>query len=473
MTFMPSPHAYALAKPLRHKRILAAAGGWMRRHQRLIRSLQWGVVAVYAVLLIVPNLVPLPDRTAHVWNNITVFAQFVFWGIWWPGVLLSMLVFGRLWCGVLCPEGALSEFASRHGRQRAIPRWVRWPGWPFAAFLLTTVYGQLVSVYQYPAPALLILGGSTVAAIGIGFLYGREKRVWCRYLCPVNGVFGLLSKLAPMHYAVDRKAWDACPPDSAAREAFNCAPLVPVRTMESCSACHMCGRCSDFRSAVHLEARAPNSEIVEVSERTATFWDSALIIVGLLGTATAAFQWSSSPWFVTLKQFFAGWLIEHDTIWPLETSAPWWLLTNYAGHNDVMTVLDGAVCLLYIGLMTAAITVAVSLPLALSVRLAGPLRLKGFHHLSHALIPLAACGVILGLSATTVTLMRADGFDLTWLPQIRFAAIAGSLAWSLWLAGRIAYRRSASWPRTALATAGFALAALAPITAWVFMFWIW
>src|SRR5260363_431808 len=55
-------------------------------------------------------------------------------------------VFGRVWCGILCPEGALSEFASRHGRSRPIPRWMRWGGWPFVAFSITTVYGQMVSV---------------------------------------------------------------------------------------------------------------------------------------------------------------------------------------------------------------------------------------------------------------------------------------------------------------------------------------
>jgi len=57
-------------------------------------------------------------------------------------VLLSVVLFGRLWCGLLCPEGALSEWASRHGRGGGVPRWMRWGGWPTLGFLLTTLYGS-------------------------------------------------------------------------------------------------------------------------------------------------------------------------------------------------------------------------------------------------------------------------------------------------------------------------------------------
>ena len=176
---------------------LARLGEAMRRHRRAIVALQWIVVLFYLVLLTVPAFMPLPQSGARILSNLTLFAQFAFWGIWWPFVMLSMMLVGRVWCGVLCPEGALSEWASRRGLGRAIPRWMRWSGWPFVAFACTTVYGQLVSVYEYPKAALLVLGGSTVAAIGVGFVYGRGKRVWCRYLCPANGVFALLDDSAP------------------------------------------------------------------------------------------------------------------------------------------------------------------------------------------------------------------------------------------------------------------------------------
>src|SRR5690349_17905022 len=106
------------------KALINSLGNCLGRHQRFIRNLQWLIILVYAFLIIVPASLSLPDDTASLFHNLTVFAQFVFWGIWWPFVLLSIVLFGRLWCGTLCPEGALSEWANKHGRQKAIPRWM-------------------------------------------------------------------------------------------------------------------------------------------------------------------------------------------------------------------------------------------------------------------------------------------------------------------------------------------------------------
>ena len=452
---------------------LAAAGDWLRRNQRALRWLQWSVVAVYAFLLIVPAVMPLPGNAAHIWDNVTLFARFVFWGIWWPGVLISMLLFGRLWCGIMCPEGALTEMASRHSRGRAIPRWIRWPGWPFAAFVLTTVYGQMISVYQYPLPVLLILGGSTVGAVLVGYFYGRNHRVWCRYLCPVNGVFGLLAKLAPMHYGVDREQWQRVPPRAGRTTHVICAPLVPLRTMESASACHMCGRCAGFRDSIELRARPPGSEIVTVSARAATSWDSLLILFGLMGVAVGAFHWSSSPWFIAVKQGAAGWLVEKGVFWPLEHGLPWWLLTNYPAHNDIMSILDGAVLLGYIAATAVAMSAAIGLPLMAAARLLGSSwNWQRFHHLAHGLLPLAACGVILGLSAQSVSLLRSDGLRLLWVGDVRAVALAFSATWSLYLIWKIAGQYRDGFRRAAPAFFG-AAAIAAGIVPWLLLFWIW
>ncbi len=305
-------------------RQLTRLGHAMRRHGALIRKLQWLVVLVYAALLVIPALLPLPPGSARLLDNLTLFAQFVFWGLWWPFVLLSIVLFGRLWCGVLCPEGSLSEWASQHGLGRGTPRWMRWGGWPTLGFLLTTLYGQLISVYDYAQAALLILGGSTLAAMLVGYLYGRGKRVWCRYLCPVSGVFALLAKLAPLHFHVDEQRWRENQPPHLPPP--NCAPLLDIRRMRGASACHACGRCSGQRDAVRLIARSCNEEIVEYGREDANAWPVRLLLYGVIGLAMGAFQWTVSPWFVTLKQYLAEWLVEREIFWPLQADAPWWLL---------------------------------------------------------------------------------------------------------------------------------------------------
>ena len=476
---------------------IAGLGDWLQRHGTLIRRLQWGVVLAYAVLIVVPALLPLPDETARVFNHLTVFAQFAFWGIWWPFVLLSMVLLGRVWCGVLCPEGTLTEWASAHGRNRAIPRWMRWGGWPFLAFTLTTVYGQMISVYQYPGAALLVLGGSTVAAVVVGYWYGREKRVWCKYLCPVNGVFGLLAKLAPLHYAVDGDAWRRSygrnVPFNSGQSAvpaaklipvialapvtpLNCAPLVAIRKMEGASDCHMCGRCSGHRQAIQLQWRSPNHEVVVLGARSATGWQTLLILVGLLGVALGAFQWTVNPNLVAVKQGVAGWLIDRDIFWPFLENAPGWLLTHHPQLRDVFSWLDGGLLLAYLAGMAVLMGVGLSLPIAIATRLLGHWSTQRFYHLTQALLPLTACSVFLGLSSLTVQLLKNEGVPVFWAGAVRAGLLVASTLWSLGLCCAIVQRTPVTgWQscRKGLAVFAFTPAIAMINCAWFLMFVVW
>ncbi|MGB6241916.1 MAG: 4Fe-4S binding protein [Castellaniella sp.] len=462
---------------------VAQVGDFLRDHQRAIRAIQWLIVGFYLALLIIPALLPLPDRTASVFNNLTVVAQFAFWGVWWPFVLVSIPLLGRAWCGLFCPEGTLTEWASRHGRGGAIPRWMRWGGWPFVAFSLTTIYGQLVSVYQYPWAVAAVLGGSTVAAMIVGWLYGRNKRVWCKYLCPVNGVFNLLAKLAPWYYRVDAQAWRA---PVRRTESINCAPLLPLRHMEGAAECHMCGRCSDYRGAITLSPRSPEAEIVLVADGSG--WQTMLIVFGLMGLAVGAFLWSASPWFVTLKQTMAAWLINRDMYWPLADNAPWFVLTHYPQVNDSFSWLDGTVILLFIFGAACAVGGATFGGLWLADRVLpertypgvrdqnGHLlrsRLAGVHKLAQGLIPAAGVGVFLGLSATTLTLLQHEGVPTGWANPVRFTLLALALAWSLRFEWRLAGLRTGQSWRKGLAVGAVAVGLLPFIWAWLLFFVLW
>ena len=493
-----------LAQPLtfmphRARGQLARLGDWMAAHRRAIVAIQWVIVLFYAVLVVLPAFLPHPnpearlfssdfgaasfvdpefcatdgsaappqDKTpyAALWHErLVLLAQYLFWGVWWPFVILSMMFVGRVWCGVLCPEGALAEFASRHGRGLSIPRWLRWSGWPFVAFVLTTIYGQLVSVYEYPQAALLILGGSSVAAAAVGWFYGKGKRVWCRYLCPVSGVFALLARLAPVHFRVDRERWNRYPARTA---AVDCAPLLSVSHLQGMAQCHACGRCSGHREAVDLAWRAPNAEIL--GARTASTPEALLLIFGMLGVAVGAFQWTVSPWFVQAKQAAASWLIDRDILWPLDTDAPWWLLTHQPEASDLFAWLDGALILGYILAIAAALGGIVWLAAAAAARLA---RLD-WRALSLALTPLAGIGLFLGLSMMTATHMRAEGVPLSWLPAARGALLALGVGWSGWLGLRLLAAQRPGALRLGLAAGAHLVAVGAVAATWIQVFYVW
>ena len=460
-----------ISSQTREDNLLPRLGHWLRRRRDIIRIVQWSMVAIYLSMVIVPAVLPLPGNTAHILDNITLFAQFVFWGLWWPFVLVSVVLLGRSWCGIFCPEGTLTEFASRHGRHRAVPKWIRWQGWPIAAFMLTTIYGQLISVYQYPKATLLLLGGSTVAASVVGFLYGKEKRVWCRYLCPVSGVFHLLAKLAPLHYRVDSAQWLAGGPR---REKFNCAPLVAVRVMKGGADCHMCGRCSGYRDAVALDVRSPNREIVTLGAELGSIWETRFLIYGVIGVAMGAFHWSASPWFIALKQYLASVLLSHDLVWPLSPPGAWWVLTDYPAQSDVFNWLDGLGIVFYI--LATAITLG-TLTEALLRGAAMVLRrqdagTKIFCHLSQCLIPVGAGGLFLGLSGLTVTMLRAERLDLSWVPALRLLLLGGACIWSAAMAWSIAGQYAGSWRRlVAVLAVGTALGVMA--LGWVCLYLLW
>ena len=442
--------------------VLARIGMAMRRHQRFILGVQWLVVVFYFSLLIYPVFMPLPAEDAHIVDNLRLFAQFLFWGVWWPFVMLATMLLGRVWCGVFCPEGMLTELASRHGLGRSIPRWLRWSGWPFVAFVCTTVYGQLVSVYEYPQAALLVLGSSTLAAVAVGLVYGRGSRVWCRYLCPANGVFGLLAKIAPVHFRVNEAVWKQ---HQQRAPAVNCAPLIDIRHMKSASACHACGRCSGERGAVALGLRSPAREILGTSRREVRTEEAVTLIFGVIGIATAAFIWSSSSRFVQIKTALANWLIERDWLALLQDNAPWWLLTNYPAAHDVFTWLDGLCILAFILGGGGALGLAVWAGVWLAARVLHDPTLS-WQKLSLALVPMAGVGVFLGLSMLTLGHLKAEGITLAWVPALRGVLLVLAAGFSAYLMLRMCLVR---W--TWRAVAGL-LVALAPLGL-IVRVWLW
>ncbi len=75
----------------------------MARHRRAIQAVQWAIVLFYALLVVVPAFLPHPRADARLFSDdvapwharLVLLAQYLFWGVWWPFVILSMLLVGR------------------------------------------------------------------------------------------------------------------------------------------------------------------------------------------------------------------------------------------------------------------------------------------------------------------------------------------------------------------------------------------
>lgn len=132
----------------------------------------------------------------------------------------------------------------------------------------------------------------------------------------------------------------------------------------------------------------------------------------------------------------AEWLVAHDQLWPLQADAPWWVLTHYPQVNDAFTWLDGLSICLYLVLGALLLGGGIHLLLIAGSVLAGkPLAFA--RHLALCLVPTGAAGLFLGLSSTTVKLLRYEGLQLLWVNQARAVLIVAAGLWSLYLGWRV------------------------------------
>jgi polyferredoxin len=128
------------------------------------------------------------------------FAIIFVWILWWA-LLIVVLVpfFGRAWY-TMCPIPAPGEWLQRRAVLRRRPgqlrslHW-RWPGWlrniwlQNLGFLTLAVFSALI--LTRPAITAWLLLGMMGLGVALSALY--EKRVFCRYVCPVGGFIGLYS----------------------------------------------------------------------------------------------------------------------------------------------------------------------------------------------------------------------------------------------------------------------------------------
>ena len=448
-------------------------------HPWLLPGCHLVMIGVYLSLILIPPFLPRPPEDATPFTNFVRLSQFVFWYVWWPSVVLSMIVFGRAWCGFLCPEGALAAYAAGVGGDRPIPRWMRWGGIPLLAFVGITVYGQLIGVYEYPQAQLLILGGSTLLAITVALVYTRRGWVWCRYLCPVSLLFGVFSRLGAMHFRVDQSrlaAWRPSPADAGKKAP--CPVFIYLPKMATNRYCLMCFRCAGWRDAIHLRFRRPGEELSRIDTAEPLVWE-VLFLFGAIGLPLGVFHWTVDPLFQMLKRGLGGLALAAGLAEAIGRTAPWWVLSNHPESGEVFNLLDGVSI---VGFLLGSTTLAIGLFSLLtwaSARIVRPALVapvntrEVFTRIGYLYTPLSLFSLFLGLSQLTFGYLQTVGFPGVATDVIRGGLLAAGALWSLVLARRIVRRQTPDRRRAQLALLPHLAGVTLVLAGWIPVFYLW
>ena len=197
------------------------------------------------------------------------------------GFLLAVGVLcGRWVCGFLCPFGLVQELIGKVPlKKHRLPGWMKYIKylilvwfvllWPWID-KLQNLFGMGKPTFcEYICPAGLLRGGvpllvgdenlrqvvgpifSVKLIILLGVLLGcmLVYRFFCKVMCPLGAIYGLLNKVSLYHLTVDREKCNGC--GSCSRVCR--MDVDPVRTPDSME-CIRCGECREAcpQKAIHL-----------------------------------------------------------------------------------------------------------------------------------------------------------------------------------------------------------------------------
>lgn len=422
----------SLMKEKGHHKVANKIEDFFTERRWIFTFIHWTMLLVFLALILIPPFLPYPPESATPGNNFVLFANFIFWGVWFPLLLLSVVFFGRAWCGLMCPQGAMSEYMSKVGLNRRPSRWLTWSGTPVLSFIFVTVMAQVVGVREYPLPMLEVFGGTMVLAIVVGFVFTAKHRTWCRYLCPVGLLLGIFSRLGMVSFegrmAGKRKGWNTL-----------CPTFIDLSKKRTSRHCIECFKCANWRNpnALKLTFRKPGIEIESIKEAEPALHEVMFLFLAT-GLALGAFHWTSNPMYIRFKSFLGNLFFDHGLAWLIGKSGPWWLMINYPELGDVFNYLDFISAISFMILFMVGYSLFLSVLNYLSASFVSRRERKEvFTRLGYIYSPVALLSLFLGLGTQFFSSLSAIGMEVGLINGIRLLIFVTGVTWSLYLGYRV------------------------------------
>jgi len=280
--------------------------------------------ALFLALLLVTNYADMKGFETSLFlelDPLTALASFLTSGTFYQGLLWSLaiivstLFLGRFFCSWICPLGILNQFASwlfnqhRPSEEYTLNQYLplyRLKYYLLGSLLVLALFGSLqiglldpialmvrsFTVSVLPAAnwvgADLYLaqpvfhGGALVAGILVAIILANRfmPRFFCRVLCPLGALLGLLARRAPLRIQRDV---DLCIDCNKCLKSCQggCDPHAELRVSE----CHVCMNCIEdcptqalhfglprARSSVHRPVDLDRRRLVEAAVATAALF---------------------------------------------------------------------------------------------------------------------------------------------------------------------------------------------------------
>jgi transcriptional regulator with AAA-type ATPase domain/ferredoxin len=199
------------------------------------------------------------------------------WKVWWPLLLVSLFLAGRIWCGI-CPVYTIAGVTQRWRKNIPIPgvvaRWGRWMA--VGGFFVLAWVESYLGLVGRPRETGIVLAGVVLGAIVVGLLF--QRNAWCRYLCPLGTMASVYAVASVTEVRANRSLCLSTCTEHACYKGTADRPGCPMYQhplfFQNNMNCRFCFQCVNNcpHGAVQLNLRLPAEEAWTMEERPA--WSS-------------------------------------------------------------------------------------------------------------------------------------------------------------------------------------------------------